>query len=51
LLGAGSYGEVAEAWDREGGRKVAIKRIRNVFENITDARRVYREMYILRQLR
>ena len=51
LLGHGSYGEVAEAWDTAGKRRVAVKRIRNAFENVTDARRIYREMYILRQLR
>lgn len=31
-------------------RQVAIKRIVNVFENTTDARRVYRELYLLRRL-
>lgn len=51
LLGSGSYGDVGEAWDGAMGRKVAIKRIRNVFDNITDARRIYREVYILKQLR
>lgn len=51
LLGHGSYGEVAEALDNVTGRRVAIKRIINVFENKTDARRIYREVYILRQLR
>jgi mitogen-activated protein kinase 1/3 len=51
LLGHGSYGEVAEAWDTVAWRKVAIKRLVNAFDSDTDARRIFREMYILRQLR
>ncbi|KAG5185956.1 mitogen activated kinase-like protein, partial [Tribonema minus] len=51
-LGHGSYGEVAEGVDNEeGGRRVAIKRILNVFEQEVDAKRIYREMFILRSLR
>jgi mitogen-activated protein kinase 1/3 len=52
VLGHGSYGEVAEGIDNEnGGSRVAIKRILNVFEQDIDAKRIYREMYILRSLR
>lgn len=52
VLGHGSYGEVAEAIDNEdGGRKVAIKRILNIFDQDVDAKRIYREMYILRYFR
>jgi len=51
LLGHGSYGQVAEAYDRFMNRRVAIKRVLNIFSNETDARRIYREMYILRQMR
>ena len=50
LLGHGSYGEVAEAYDNAMQRRVAIKRIINIFENDTDARRIYREMHILLHL-
>ncbi|CAM9339477.1 unnamed protein product [Chrysoparadoxa australica] len=50
LLGSGSYGEVAEALDNQNGGRVAIKRIVNVFDQEVDARRIYREMHILRKL-
>lgn len=50
VLGKGSYGEVGEATDSKTGRKVAIKRMQSIFDEITDAKRVYREMHILRHL-
>lgn len=50
-LGRGSYGEVVEAFDKTRICKVAIKRIQNVFENKSDAKRVFREMSILKQLK
>lgn len=50
VLGNGSYGEVVEAFDTIKNRKVAIKRILKIFENETDARRIYREIYILGHL-
>ena len=51
VLGKGSYGEVGEATDIQTGRKVAIKRMQSIFDEITDAKRVYREMHILRLVR
>ena len=48
VLGKGSYGEVAEAIDSRTTRKVAVKRMQSIFDEITDAKRVYREMHILR---
>ena len=39
-----------DAIDKRSRQRVAVKRIRNVFRNQTDAKRVYREMYILRHL-
>ncbi|CAH0475701.1 unnamed protein product [Peronospora belbahrii] len=50
LLGKGSYGQVAEAFDTERQRKVAIKKIINVFDQEIDCKRLYREIYILRRL-
>eukprot|EP01041_Mallomonas_annulata_P005686 gene5686-11473_t len=50
VLGHGSYGEVVEAYDHWANRKVAIKRIQNIFDQPMDAKRVYREMYILRHI-
>ena len=50
-LGSGAYGVVGVAVDRKvPGRHVAIKRITDVLRNKTDARRILREMRILRQL-
>jgi len=51
ILGKGSYGEVAEAFDRTTKRKVAIKRMPDVLSEETDARRMFREIFILRRLK
>lgn len=54
MLGRGSYGEVAQAIDRQAGRPdafVAIKRIQSPFEQEVDAIRLYREIHILRRMR
>lgn len=50
-LGHGSYGEVAEAIDTQTGRRVAIKRIQHIFDQLVDAKRIYREIFILRRLK
>ncbi|DAZ94533.1 TPA: hypothetical protein N0F65_002185 [Lagenidium giganteum] len=50
LLGKGSYGQVAEAYDTVLNKKVAIKKIINVFDQEIDCKRLYREIYILRRL-
>lgn len=49
---AGSYGSVAEALDHatDPPRRVAIKRIPNVFDVFENAKRIYREISILRVL-
>ena len=54
LLGKGSYGAVCLATDRlqdSANTKVAIKQMKNIFDEQTDAKRAYREMHILRHLR
>lgn len=51
LLGKGSYGAVAEATDLATGKRVAIKQIRNVFDVLENAKRIFREIKILRLLR
>lgn len=48
LLGKGSYGSVVEAIDHLTGQKVAIKKISNVFEVFENAKRIFREIRILR---
>jgi mitogen-activated protein kinase 1/3 len=50
LLGKGSYGSVVEAIDHLKNQRVAIKKINNIFEVFENAKRIYREIRILREL-
>ncbi|KAL8142054.1 hypothetical protein V2J09_015086 [Rumex salicifolius] len=50
VIGKGSYGVVASAIDTHTGEKVAIKKINDVFEHISDATRILREIKLLRLL-
>jgi len=50
-IGKGAYGVVCSAKDATSGQKVAIKKITNAFDNLTDARRTLREMKLLRHLK
>jgi serine/threonine protein kinase len=53
-LGAGAYGVVCSAIDKEApekdgeGKKVAIKKVSRAFEDVTDAKRILREIKLLR---
>ena len=49
-VGSGSYGIVCSATDSVTGSKVAIKKITNVFEDLIDAKRILREIKLLRHL-
>jgi len=49
-IGTGSYGHVAEAYDRKEERMVAVKRCMRVFEDLIDCKRILREVAILAQL-
>ncbi|XP_065849235.1 mitogen-activated protein kinase 9 [Euphorbia lathyris] len=51
VIGKGSYGVVASAIDSHTGEKVAIKKINDVFEHVSDATRILREIKLLRLLR
>ncbi|KAH1063694.1 hypothetical protein J1N35_028681 [Gossypium stocksii] len=51
VIGKGSYGVVCAALDTHTGKKVAIKKIRDVFEYTSDALRILREVKLLRLLR
>ncbi|KAK3134814.1 hypothetical protein QOZ80_5BG0411030 [Eleusine coracana subsp. coracana] len=51
IIGKGSYGVVCSAIDRHTGEKVAIKKIQNIFEHLSDAARILREIKLLRLLR
>ena len=49
-VGKGSYGNVIEAVHIPSGKRVAIKRIDDVFESRLKAKRMLREITLLRQL-
>ncbi|KAM7280483.1 hypothetical protein ACFE04_007617 [Oxalis oulophora] len=51
VIGKGSYGVVASAIDSHTGERVAIKKINDVFEHVSDATRILREIKLLRLLR
>ncbi|OIV93350.1 hypothetical protein TanjilG_08763 [Lupinus angustifolius] len=51
VVGKGSYGVVGSAVDTHTGEKVAIKKINDVFEHVSDATRILREIKLLRLLR
>ncbi|GFQ06420.1 mitogen-activated protein kinase 19 [Phtheirospermum japonicum] len=51
IIGKGSYGVVCAAIDTQTGGKVAIKKITNIFEHMSDAIRILREIKLLRLLR
>jgi mitogen-activated protein kinase 1/3 len=47
-LGRGAYGVVCSAQDKKTGKKVAIKKIGNAFDDLIDAKRILREVKLLR---
>ncbi|CAJ2675951.1 unnamed protein product [Trifolium pratense] len=51
IIGKGSYGVVCSAIDIHTAEKVAIKKINDVFEHVSDATRILREIKLLRLLR
>jgi serine/threonine protein kinase len=51
IIGKGSYGVVCSAVDNFTREKVAIKKIKNVFEHVSDAQRILREIKLLRLLK
>lgn len=50
-VGKGAYGVVCSAKNYQTGEKVAIKKIGSAFDNLTDARRILREIKLLRSLK
>lgn len=50
IIGQGAYGQVALAIDKKANGKVAIKKLHKI-EDIVDAKRVLREIRILRNLK
>ncbi|KAL4179713.1 hypothetical protein AMTRI_Chr13g88660 [Amborella trichopoda] len=51
VIGKGSYGVVCSAIDTHTGEQVAIKHIHDIFEHISDATRILREITLPRLLR
>ncbi len=49
-IGRGAYGVVASAHDSRTGYRVAIKRISRLFSDLIDAKRILREIKLLRHL-
>lgn len=49
-IGAGAYGVVASALNKQTNKKVAIKKVINAFEDVIDAKRILREIKLLRFL-
>lgn len=47
-LGQGAYGCVAAGIDEELGKPVAIKKVKKAFEDTTDAKRILREIRLMR---
>ena len=47
-IGRGAYGQVCSALNEETKKKVAIKKVTNAFEDLIDAKRILREIKLLR---
>ncbi|CAM9684153.1 unnamed protein product [Chrysoparadoxa australica] len=50
-IGDGSYGFVCSAEDQKTGKKVAIKKVTDLFRDIGDAKRILRELKLLRHFK
>lgn len=51
MIGGGAYGVVCSAYDKKRKKKVAIKKIKNVFEDLIDAKRIFREIKLLNYIK
>ena len=47
-IGRGAYGQVCSALDEQTKKKIAIKKVTNAFEDLVDAKRILREIKLLR---
>jgi len=48
-IGHGAYGVVISALDKQSGQKVAIKKISRAFEDPVDAKRILREIKLMKK--
>jgi hypothetical protein len=44
LLGKGAYGQVCAVKNNENGERLAVKKVKNAFDDVIDAKRVLREI-------
>jgi serine/threonine protein kinase len=44
LLGKGAYGQVCAVKNNETGERLAVKKVKNAFDDVIDAKRVLREI-------
>eukprot|EP00961_Rhodomonas_salina_P128915 1737019-Rhodomonas_salina.1 len=44
LLGKGAYGHVCAVTNSENGERLAVKKVKNAFDDVIDAKRVLREI-------
>nr|ACM46122.1 MAP kinase [Hyaloperonospora parasitica] len=49
-IGSGAYGVVISATDAKTGKTVAVKNIQRAFDDLTDAKRIVREIKLMRHL-
>mmetsp|Transcript_23206 Transcript_23206/g.37234 ORF Transcript_23206/g.37234 Transcript_23206/m.37234 type:complete len:361 (+) Transcript_23206:117-1199(+) len=47
LLGKGAYGQVCAVTNSDTGERLAVKKVKNAFEDVGDAKRVLREIRLL----
>jgi len=51
IIGTGSYGSVCQGKDSENNRSIAVKRLKDMFGDLEDCRRLLREIAILDRLK
>jgi len=51
IIGTGSYGSVCQGTDKVTQQSIAVKRLKDIFDDLVDCKRLLREIAILRRLR
>lgn len=51
IIGTGAYGSVYQAVDSRDGKLVAVKHVKKLFNDLTDCKRILREVSIMSRLR
>ncbi|XP_060929958.1 mitogen-activated protein kinase 14A isoform X2 [Limanda limanda] len=50
-VGSGAYGSVCSAYDRKSNLKIAVKKLSRPFQSIIHAKRMYRELRLLKHMK